>query len=105
MEPVHQAHADLLEQLGKEKPIRIITARGADEEDLVLRDNHLRLVTQAYLRYVKAIVDDTNAHLLAGKQIEMVPVVTGVADVLADYLYSPLQAAASAAASAREWGT
>src|SRR6185369_2809653 len=98
-----QAHADFLEQLGKEKPVRIITARGADEQDLVLRENHFRLVTQAYLRYVKAIVDDTNSHLLAGKPVEMLPVVTALADVLDDYLYSPLRAAASAAASAREW--
>ena len=101
MEPIHQAHARLLEQLGNERAIRIITANGADEGDLVERDAHLRRVTQTYLRYIKAIVEDTNAHLVAGKPVEMVPLVTALADVLDDYLYAPLRAAEAATREAR----
>jgi hypothetical protein len=93
MEPVHQAHALLLEQLGDEKAIRIITARGADAGDLADRNGHLRRITQTYLRYIKAIVEDTNSHLIAGKPIEMVPLVTALVATLDDYLYSPLEAA------------
>jgi hypothetical protein len=103
MEAVHQAHALLLEQLAKEQPIRIITARGADERDITLRENHLRLVTQAYLRYIKAIVEDTNSHLLAGKPVEMVPLVTALGQDLSERLYAPLQAAAGAAEANRDW--
>lgn len=103
MDEVYQAHADLLEQLGKERPIRIITARGADEEDLKMRDNHLRLVAMAYFRYLKAVVEDTNSHLIAGKPIEMVPLVTALTDVLQDYLYEPLGAATNDTVMAREW--
>jgi hypothetical protein len=101
MEPIHQAHALLLEQLENEKANRISIARGADASDLAERNGHLRRITQTYLRYIKAIVEDTNSHLIAGKPIEMVPLVTALVATLDDYLYSPLEAARNEARA--EW--
>jgi hypothetical protein len=103
LSPVHQAHADLIAKLAAAKPTRIITECGADETDIALREMHIRAVTGNYLRYVKAVVEDLNEHLVAGEKVNCGQFVAEFVDVASDYLYAPMHAAASAAEAEREW--
>jgi len=100
---IHQAHADLIAKLAAAKPTRITTERGADETDIGLRELHIRAVTGNYLRYVKAIIEDLNEHLVAGERIDCGQFVAAFVDVANDHLYASLHAAASATEAAREW--
>jgi hypothetical protein len=100
LSPVHQAHADLIAKLAAAKPTRIITECGADETDIALREMHIRAVTGNYLRYVKAVVEDLNEHLVAGeKKVDCGQFVAAFVDVASDYLYAPMHAAEAE----REW--
>jgi tetrahydromethanopterin S-methyltransferase subunit F len=100
LSPVHQAHADLIAKLAAAKPTRIITERGADETDIALREMHIRAVTGNYLRYVKAMVEDLNEHLVAGeKKVDCGQFVAAFVDVATGYLYAPMHAALSAASA------
>jgi hypothetical protein len=105
LSPVHQAHAELIAKLAAQKPTRIITASGADETDIALRELHIRAVTGNYLRYVKALVDDLNEHLVAGERVDCGQFVTAFVDVASDHLYAPMGAAASATEAEGEWVT
>jgi len=103
LSPPHQAHAELIAKLAAAKPTVIRTARGADETDIGLREMHVRAVTGNYLKYLKAVVEDLNQHLVAGEKVDCQQFVSAFVDVAADYLYAPIRAAANATEAEREW--
>jgi len=103
LSPLHQAHADLIAKLAAAKPSVIRTERGADETDIGLREMHVRAVTANYLRYLQAVIEDMNQHLVAGEKVAFEQFTAAFVDVAADYLYAPIRAAANATEAEREW--
>lgn len=103
LSPVHQAHADLIAKLAAMKPTRIMVARGADEADIVLRELQIRTYTGMFLKFLEALVDDLNENLVIGAKVDFRQFMSAQVDVLADYLYAPLHAAAAATEADREW--
>ena len=100
LSPLHQAHCDLVAALAAERPRLITSEPHADKDDLVRRENHLRNVTGIYARYVRAVIQDTNQHLVLDEWITELPFVTTVFRQANELLYQPMGEAARAAAAA-----
>jgi len=94
---VEQAHADMLSFLLREKPIGVCDGYAADDDDVAIRELHLRSVTTGYLRYIHAMVDDLNGHNAGGRRVDCAPLVTAICRDLNELLYKPLQGMLAAA--------
>jgi len=99
----HQEHDELIAKLAAAKPTVIRTERGADETDIGLREMHVRAVTGNYLKYLQAVIEDMNEHLVAGEKVDCGRFISAFVDVASDYLYAPMRAAANATEAEREW--
>ena len=96
MDHTQQAYADMLDHLARQTPAPFNPLYPVDEGDVAARELHLRVVTSAFFRYLKASVDDVNEHLPEDHKVDLLPCVTELYHALNKLLYEKMRLAAAA---------